>query len=111
MGEAILRYCQKGRPRSHYPELFLTLQAPIRPLRGVNYAVVQCLCPLEFPIPRAGPHSLRHAYATHLLAEGLSLKNIGDYLSHKSPEATRIYAKVERAGLRQVADLDLGGLL
>lgn len=111
VGEAILRYLQKGRPRSHYRELFLTLQAPIRPLRGINYAVAHRLRPLGLAIPHPGPHALRHACATHLLAEGLSLKEIGDYLGHKSPDATRIYAKVNLAGLRQVADFDLGGLL
>jgi site-specific recombinase XerD len=45
------------------------------------------------------------------LAQGLSLKEIGDHLGHQDPEATRIYAKVDLVGLRQVADLDLGGLL
>jgi len=46
-----------------------------------------------------------------LLAQGFSLKEIGDYLGHKKPDATRIYAKVDFTGLRQVADFDLGGLL
>jgi hypothetical protein len=46
-----------------------------------------------------------------LLAEGLSPKEIGDHLGHMDPEATRIYAKVDLVGLRQVAGFDLGGLL
>jgi integrase/recombinase XerD len=52
----------------------------------------------------------RHACATHLLAEGLSLKEIGDHLGHRLPKVTAAYAKVDIAGLRQVADLSLGGL-
>jgi hypothetical protein len=39
------------------------------------------------------------------------LKEIGDHLGHRSPYATRVYAKVDLAGLRQVADFDLRGLL
>jgi site-specific recombinase XerD len=45
------------------------------------------------------------------VAEGLSLKQIGDHLGHRSTEATRTYAKVDLVGLRQVADFDLGALL
>jgi site-specific recombinase XerD len=58
-----------------------------------------------------GPHSLRHACATRLINQGLSLKEIGDHLGHRDVEATRIYAKVDLAHLREVADFDLGGLL
>jgi site-specific recombinase XerD len=46
-----------------------------------------------------------------LLAAGLSLKEIGDQLGHTDPNSTRIYAKVDLAGLREVADLDMGGVL
>jgi hypothetical protein len=42
---------------------------------------------------------------------GLSFKEIGDHLGHRSPDSTHIYAKVDLAGLREVANFDLGGLL
>jgi integrase/recombinase XerD len=58
-----------------------------------------------------GPHVLRHACAAHLLEQGSSLKEIGDYLGHRDHESTRIYAKVDLPGLRAVGDFDLGGLL
>ncbi|MCK5653019.1 MAG: tyrosine-type recombinase/integrase, partial [Gemmatimonadetes bacterium] len=58
-----------------------------------------------------GPHGLRHACARHLVEAGLSLKEVGDHLGHRSPEATRIYAKVNLTSLRQVALEDLGGLV
>jgi site-specific recombinase XerD len=60
---------------------------------------------------KRGPHSLRHACATHLLNSGFSLKAIGDHLGHLSLTATQVYAKVDLAGLRRVAAFDLGGLL
>jgi hypothetical protein len=43
--------------------------------------------------------------------EGFSLKEIGDHLGHRSAFSTRTYAKVDLAGLREVASFDLGGLL
>jgi site-specific recombinase XerD len=61
-------------------------------------------------IKHHGPHALRHACATRLINEGLSLKEVGDHLGHRSPETTRIYAKVDLVRLRQVASFDLGGL-
>ena len=58
-----------------------------------------------------GPHALRHACATHLLEQGLSLKEIGDHLGHRHLNSTAIYASVNLTGLREVANLSLGGLL
>jgi len=61
--------------------------------------------------PRRGAHCLRHACARHLLATGFSLKQVGDQLGHRSASATLQYARVDLDGLRQVAELDLGGVL
>jgi site-specific recombinase XerD len=58
-----------------------------------------------------GAHCLRHACARHLLASGFTLKQIGDHLGHRNANATLSYAKVDLAGLRQVAEIDLGRLL
>jgi site-specific recombinase XerD len=111
-GEAILRYLQQVRPRCTRREVFLTLKAPFRRLsQGALYHLVsKRLGALGIHVPRRGPHSLRHACAGHLVAEGLSLKEIGDHLGHRSAYATRVYAKVDLVGLREVANFDLGGL-
>ena len=113
VGEAILCYLEKVRPRVSRREVFLTVKAPFRPLSsGLLYDVVSDrLRALGVSLPHYGPHSLRHACATHLLAEGLSMKEIGDHLGHRKADTTRVYAKVDLGGLRQVADFDLGGLL
>lgn len=113
VGEAILRYLKEVRPRVSYREIFLILKAPIAPIGSASlYDVVSDrLWALGVSSKHYGPHSLRHACATHLLAQGMSLKEIGDHLGHRNPDTTRVYAKVDLAGLRQVANLQLGGLL
>jgi integrase/recombinase XerD len=111
-GEAILRYLKHVRPRCARREIFLTIKAPFRRLsQGALYHLVSTrLGVLGIHVPRRGPHSLRHACAGRLVAEGFSLKEIGDHLGHRSAYATRIYAKVDLVGLREVANFDLGGL-
>jgi site-specific recombinase XerD len=113
VGDAVLRYVREVRPRSDRREVFLTLVPPFRPLvvGSLGRAVKRRLHALGLILPRYGSHALRHACATHLLAQGLSLKEIGDHLGHLDPETTRIYAKVDLAALRTVADLSLEGLL
>jgi site-specific recombinase XerD len=114
VGEAILRYLEDGRPKSSkYREVFLTTEAPIQPLRGSSAwtIVAKRLRPLGVPLRQHGPHALRHACATRLLAEGLSLKEIGDHLGHRAPKVTAVYAKVGVKGLREVANFTLEGLV
>lgn len=112
VGDAILRYLREVRPRSARRELFLSLSAPFQPVYTSLWRMVaRRLRSLNLSLPHCGPHVLRHACATRLLASGLSLKQIGDQLGHTAPNSTRIYAKVDLVGLRQVADFDLGGVL
>jgi integrase/recombinase XerD len=112
VGAAIKRYLEQGRTASNRHEIFLTLKAPFRPLSpGCLYHLVSSLLRrLGITSRHRGPHSLRHACATRLVAEGFSLKQIGDHLGHRSAFATRIYAKVDLVGLREVARFDLGGI-
>jgi len=113
VGAAIIRYLKEVRPKSLHPQVFLTRQAPVGPIsNGAMWAVVSRQLRKRAPsLKHHGPHSLRHACATRLINQGLSLKEIGDHLGHRDVEATRIYAKVDLVHLREVADFDLGGLL
>ena len=111
VGNAILRYLQNVRPRCSSRSLFLTLRRPYRPMvtTGASSSV-SCHVRALGMAPHYGPHSLRHACASHLLDEGFSIKEIGDHLGHRSPRSTQIYAKVQRKKLAQVADAQLSSL-
>ncbi|MFH1718500.1 MAG: tyrosine-type recombinase/integrase [Planctomycetota bacterium] len=113
VGNAIIDYLKKGRPRSAHAELFLGLLAPFDPMspRALGQAVKWRMDKLKLPLARKGAHCLRHACAMRLLDEGFSIKEIGDHLGHLSPKSTQIYAKVNLQELRVVGNFDIGGLL
>jgi len=110
VAEGLARYIDTVRPPSPCPEVFLCMHAPRRPLKaGSIYDVAnRRFVALGIEAAHRGGHALRHACATRLLAEGLSLKEIGDHLGHRSTSATSTYAKVNMGALREVAAFDLG---
>jgi len=112
---ALSRYLREARPQSDHAALFLSARAPFRPISAsALYHLVASRLPATEEDRRRkgrGPHGLRHACARHLIEAGLSFKEVGDHLGHRSPDSTQIYAKVNLAALRLVALEDLGGLL
>ena len=114
VGEAILRYLKEVRPNNFLiKEVFVSRRSPYRPLKtsAIYQVVSRRLKPLKLKIKHHGPHALRHGCATHLINEGVSLKEISDHLGHQGLETTRIYAKVDLTNLRKVAAFELNDLL
>jgi len=102
VGEALAAYLSlRGRHDSR--RVFLTLRAPIRPIRSDLVGdVVQRAC-RRAGVQHVGAHRLRHALASELLRQGASLIEISQVLRHRDLATTAIYAKIDLGRLRQVA--------
>jgi integrase/recombinase XerD len=112
VGEAILRYLTKGRPRCPCRHVFVTLHPPYRPLKASSMWQITSrrMRQLGLASVHHGPHALRHACATHLMRRGTSLKEIADFLGHRDSKSIGIYAKYDTKALRKVAAFRLAGL-
>jgi integrase/recombinase XerD len=112
VAEALRRYIDDARPNVPYADVFIRTKAPRTPLlaTAIYTLVSRRLRTLDIQAAHLGPHALRHSCAAKLLADGLTLKEIGDHLGHCSTSATMTYTKVDLKSLRQGGDFDLGGL-
>jgi integrase/recombinase XerD len=72
-------------------------------LKRGDFLVEPLFHPSDYRRPRPGSHTLRHTCVQRLVDSGFSLKTIGDFVGHGTPDATKIYAKVNIQALREVA--------
>jgi integrase/recombinase XerD len=105
VGDAIIAYIERSRPRIATNRVFLTDVAPIVPLSriAVKCIVRRALDRAGVDSPCRGAHVLRHSAATAMLRHGVSLTGVGAVLRHRSPSMTALYAKVDIALLSEIA--------
>jgi len=99
------RYLEAGRSNSDFPQLFLRVRSPIKPLKhdGVIEVFTYRAEKSGLSLGEVSSYSLRHAFAMRLLRRGVGVKAIGDLLGHRSLEATCVYLRVDVDMLRKVA--------
>lgn len=104
-GEALADYLRNGRPQTDDRRVFFRVLAPVRPVSGAVVSAVarRYLLLAGIDVPRPGSHTLRHSAVQRLSDNGFDLKTIGDFVGHRSPASTDIYAKVAVESLREVA--------
>lgn len=85
------------------PALFLNARGGRLTTRSVDRLVKKYVRAFA-PDVRVSPHSLRHAFASHLLTEGADLRAIQEMLGHKSLATTQKYTQVSIKQLMDVYD-------
>jgi len=107
VGESMLKYLQRSRPKTSFREIFIRARAPYRPLKGASsvYGLVRQRLEAASVITtgKRGPHAFRHARAVSMLRAAVSVKDIGDLLGHRATDSTLVYLKLATEDLRGVA--------
>ena len=105
-GNALLDYLQNVRGKSHHQEVFLTLRAPLSPMKNsdsLSRAIRTEMLSAGVQSPSMGAHCFRHGFVSRMLKQGESLKKIADLIGHKHIQTTFIYTKIDFKSLAEVA--------
>jgi integrase/recombinase XerD len=103
--EALARYLELARPkldRARRPELLLARTGAPLDRRDVWRLVKRALVRAGLPRECASPHTLRHSFATHLIAGGADLRVVQELLGHARVTTTQIYTHVDAERLQEV---------
>jgi len=103
--EALRSYVKHGRPRlvgiRDERRLFVNLRGAGLSRQGL-YKIVQRHALTAGLQDRMSPHTLRHTFATHLLAGGCDLRSLQEMLGHSDIGTTQIYTHLSTDRLRDV---------
>jgi len=106
VGEAIVSYLRNGRPLTEERHIFVCHRIHIG--QSLQSDVIRNIIRRRFKqtgmkLPSGGTHILRHTVATHMVQQGVSIKEVADFLRHRSLDTTTIYTKVHLPMLHEVA--------
>jgi integrase/recombinase XerC len=101
--EALERYLAERPVLRGEPAVFLNHRGGRLTDRGIR-GIVKLYATFISGDPSIHPHSFRHAYATHLLADGADLRAIQELLGHARLSTTQKYTQVALTDLIAVYD-------
>jgi integrase/recombinase XerD len=103
--DAVRRYLERGRPalvgarvESH---LFVNFRGGALTRQGL-YKIVRRHATSAGLQDRMSPHTLRHTFATHLLAGGCDLRSVQEMLGHADVATTQLYTHLSSERLKDV---------
>jgi integrase/recombinase XerD len=103
--ETLRTYLARSRPRlvglSEEQRVFVNLRGGGLSRQGL-YKIVQRHARSAGLEDRMSPHTLRHTFATHLLAGGCDLRSLQEMLGHADIGTTQIYTHLSAERLRDV---------
>jgi integrase/recombinase XerD len=103
---ALADYLREERPRlaknAAAPAWVLLSRGGKRLRREAIWQLVKRYAARAGVSPDVSPHTLRHSFATHLLAGGADLRQVQELLGHASIATTQIYTHVDQTRLKRV---------
>jgi integrase/recombinase XerD len=102
---SLRQYLDKGRPRlvglRDEPRVFVNARGQALSRQGL-YKIIQRHARAAGLERKMSPHTLRHTFATHLLAGGCDLRSLQEMLGHADIGTTQIYTHLSPERLREV---------
>jgi integrase/recombinase XerD len=100
---AISSYLRGGRPKlvgdCHEAKLFVNFRGGPLSRQGL-YKIVQRNARAAGLAGQMSPHTLRHSFATHLLAGGCDLRAVQEMLGHADISTTQLYTHLSGEHLK-----------
>ncbi len=102
---AVSVYLRSARPKlvgeRHEPKLFVNFRGGPLTRQGL-YKIVQRHARAAGLAGQMSPHTLRHSFATHLLAGGCDLRAVQEMLGHADIATTQMYTHLSGDRLKEV---------
>jgi integrase/recombinase XerD len=103
--ETVDNYCRIERPlalRDPQEQTLLLSRNGRKLSREDVYRIVRKYVRRAAVRGRVSPHTLRHCFATHLLARGADLRSVQEMLGHADIGSTQVYTHVDAARLKAI---------